>query len=330
MGRTSPSLPIRNDALPTHEPAGTESRGGDIRKAAPDRPPHEDPASMTEQTANYEVTLRPDTSWMAIELKGIWHYRDLLSLLVWRDFVSRYKQTILGPLWFIVQPLTMTLVFTVIFGKVAGLSTDGLPPVLFYLCGQLGWNYFAQNFTSNSATLVNNAGLFSKVYFPRLVVPLAALISNLFAFLIQVATFAAFFLYFKYVLNSGTFGLDWRVVFLPLLILQTAALSLGVGLLMSALTAKYRDLTHISALLIQVWMYATPVIYPLSKFPEKWQWAVALNPMTAIVESSRLMLLGTGTVHPRHIACSVALTMLFLVCGTLLFGKVEKTFVDTV
>ena len=280
--------------------------------------------------ANYEITLRPDTSWLGPELKDLWHYRDLLSLLVWRDFVARYKQTVLGPLWFIIQPLMMTLVFTIIFGRVAGLSTDGLPPVLFYLCGQLGWNYFAQNFSANSATLVNNAGLFSKVYFPRLVVPLSTLVSNLFAFLIQAATFAAFFLYYKFVLQCDTFGMGWRVVFLPLLILQTALLSLGVGLLMSALTAKYRDLSHISGLLIQVWMYATPVIYPLSKFPAKWQWVVALNPMTAIVESFRLTLLGKGTVEPRYLACSIGLTALFLAAGLLLFGKVEKTFVDTI
>jgi lipopolysaccharide transport system permease protein len=280
--------------------------------------------------ADYEITLRPDTSWLRLELKEIWHYRDLFSLLVWRDFVAKYKQTVLGPLWFIVQPLTMTLVFTIIFGRVAGLSTDGLPPMLFYLCGQLGWNYFAQTFASNSATLVGNAGLFSKVYFPRLVVPLSAVASNLFAFLIQAATFGAFFLYFKFVARAGSFGLDWRAVFLPLLILQTALLSLGVGLLMSALTAKYRDLAHASGLLIQVWMYATPVIYPLSKFPEKWKWVVALNPMTAIVESFRLTLLGTGTVEPRYLACSIALTLIFLVLGLLLFGKVERTFVDTV
>jgi len=199
--------------------------------------------------ADYELTLRPDTSWLRLELREIWHYRDLLSLLVWRDFVARFKQTILGPLWIVIQPLMMTLVFTIIFGRVARLSTDGLPPVLFYLCGQLGWNYFAQNLGANSATLVANAGLFSKVYFPRLVVPLSTLVSNLFAFLIQAASFAVFFLYFKLVLKSDAFALDWRVVFLPLLILQTALLSLGVGLLMSSLTAKYRDLAQISGLL---------------------------------------------------------------------------------
>lgn len=284
---------------------------------------------MQNETADFEITLRPNTSWLQLEIKGIWHYRDLLSLLVWRDFVAKYKQTILGPLWFVIQPLMMSLVFTVIFGKVANIPTDGLPPMLFYLCGQLGWNYFAQNFNSNSATLVNNAGLFSKVYFPRLVVPLANLVSNLLTFLIQVVTFLAFFVYFK-TTHQGQFTMNWQVVFLPLLVLQSAALSLGLGLLMSALTAKYRDLVHLSGFLIQIWMYATPVIIPLSKFPEQWRWVVALNPMTSIVESFRYMLLGTGTVEPLYMACSVAFTIVALVLGLLLFGKVEKTFVDTV
>ncbi len=285
---------------------------------------------MQNNPANFEITLRPNTSWLQLEMKGIWHYRDLLSLLVWRDFVAKYKQTILGPLWFIVQPLMNTLVFTVIFAGVAKIPTDGLPPVLFYLCGQLGWNYFAQNFNSNSATLVNNAGLFSKVYFPRLVVPLAGLVSNLLTFVIQAATFFAVFLYYKFILHNVSFQLDWRVIFLPLLVLQSAALSLGLGLFMSALTAKYRDLVHLSPLLIQIWMYATPVIIPLSKFPEQWRWVVAINPMTSIVESFRLMLLGTGTVEPLYVVCSVIFTVVILVVGLLLFGKVEKTFVDTV
>jgi lipopolysaccharide transport system permease protein len=282
------------------------------------------------RTEPFEIVLRPDAGWRSLELASLWQYRDLLSLLVWRDFVSKYKQTILGPLWFVIQPLSMTLVFTVIFGKVAGLSTDGLPPVLFYLCGQLGWNYFAQNFSSNSATFVNNAGLFAKVYFPRLVVPLAALVSNLFAFAIQLTTFVCFYLYFKYVRGAGGFAMDWQVVLLPLLVLQTAILSLGVGLVMSALTAKYRDLTHLNTLLIQVWMYATPVIYPLSEFPAEWRWVAALNPMTPIVEAFRLLLLGVGTVEPAHIVASVATTAVVTVAGLMLFGRIEKTFVDIV
>ena len=278
----------------------------------------------------FEVVLRPETGWRSLELASFWQYRDLLSLLVWRDFVSKYKQTVLGPLWFIVQPLLMTLVFTVIFGKIAGLSTDGVPPVLFYLCGQLGWNYFAQTFASNSATFVVNAALFSKVYFPRLIVPVAALVSNLFAFAIQFATFLGFFLYFRYGLDARGFSVDWSVVLLPLLVLQTALLSLGASLVMSALTAKYRDLTHVSALLLQVWMYATPVIYPLSEFPRDWQWVAAINPMTPIVEACRLLLLGVGTVEAMHMAASVATTGIVLAAGLVLFGRMEKTFVDVI
>ena len=283
-----------------------------------------------QQDTNFEIVLRPETSWLSIELKNLWHYRDLLSLLVWRDLAARYRQTILGPLWFVIQPLMMTVIFTIVFGKVAGMPTDGLPHVLFYLCGQLGWNYFAQSLSTGATTLVTNANLFSKVYFPRLVVPLSALVSNLLAFLIQLATFFAFFVYFKYVLKSGTFGLNWRVIFLPLLVLHIAALSLGVGLLLSSVTAKYRDLSQLTNVLIQVWLYATPVIYPLSKVPARWQWVAAVNPMTVIVESFRLMLLGTGTVVPQHLVYSVSLTALLLVSGLLVFGKVEKTFVDTV
>jgi lipopolysaccharide transport system permease protein len=281
-------------------------------------------------SSNYELVLRPDTSWLGLELKGIWAYRDLLWLMVWRDFSARYRQTILGPLWFFLQPLIMTLVFTVIFNGVAGLPTDGLPPLLFYLCGQLGWNYFSANFNSNSATLVNNAPLFGKVYFPRLIVPLSALVSNIFTFGIQLGTFLCFYAYFKAGGAGESFGMSWAAAFLPLLVIHTALLSLGVGLLMSALTAKYRDLTHLSTLLLQLWMYATPVIIPLSKFPQKWRWLVALNPMTAIVEASRFMLLGHGTVSLQEVACSLGLSLAILVAGVLAFGKVEKTFVDTV
>ncbi len=276
----------------------------------------------------FEITLRPESSWLNLELGSIWQYRDLLMLLVWRDFVAKYKQTILGPLWFIVQPLTMTLVFTVVFGHVAGLSTDGLPPLLFYLCGQLGWNYFAQTLGSTSSSLLANAGLFSKVYFPRLVVPLSTAISNLFALFIQLGTFAAFFVYFKFTPQAAAFGLKWQAILLPLLVLHAAVLSLAVGLLMSSATVKYRDLGHASTLIVQVWMYATPIIYPLSKVPDQWRWVAAANPMTPIVESYRYVLLGTGTVVPAYFAGSIALTAVLAVAGLLLFVRIEKTFVD--
>jgi lipopolysaccharide transport system permease protein len=286
--------------------------------------------AAVEDTRDIEIILRADRNRLSLEWRELWSYRDLFLILVWRDFAAKYKQTILGPMWFILQPILITVVFTVVFGHVGGLPTDGLPPLLFYQCGQLGWNYFATNLTSNSATFVNNAALFSKVYFPRLVVPLSTIASNLFAFLIQAFTFLSFFVYFKYVLKIGSIEMDWRVVFLPLVVLQTAALSLAFSLLFSALTAKYRDLVHLMGFLIQVWMYATPVILPLSKFPVHWQWVVALNPMTMIVESFRLMLLGTGTVRPEYVLCSLATTFVTLWVGFLLFSSVEKRFVDTV
>jgi lipopolysaccharide transport system permease protein len=287
-------------------------------------------SSKAGEGANIEILLRADTRRLNLELKEIWRYRDLLLILIWRDFSAKYKQTVLGPLWFLLQPIMMTLIFTVIFAHVAGVSTDRLPPLLFYLCGQLGWNYFAANINSNSTIFITNANLFSKVYFPRLVVPLSALVSNLFTFLIQATAFLAFYLYFKYLLKTAGFGMNWRALFLPLLILQTAILSLGFGLLFSALTAKYRDLMHVLSMLLQIWMYGTPIILPLSEFPSKWRWIVALNPMTMIVESFRLALLGTGTVLPQYVVCSVLCTIFVLVGGTILFAKVEKTIMDTV
>lgn len=281
--------------------------------------------------STYELRLRPTRGWIKIDWRGIWDYRDLLFLLVRRDFVSRYKQTVLGPLWFIIQPLVTTIVFTVLFGNIARISTDGLPPMLFYLCGMLGWNYFASNFGSTSTTLVNNAGLFGKVYFPRLIVPLSTVVSNLFAFGIQLGVLLIFWVYFKVFTGAGAlFGVRWEVMLLPLLVVQIAALSLGVGLWMAALTAKYRDFTHLAGFLIQIWMYATPVIFPLSIIPEKWRWLVILNPMTMPVEASRLMFLGQGSVEPLYMVLSIILSAVVLLSGLLIFQKIESTFVDTV
>jgi lipopolysaccharide transport system permease protein len=280
--------------------------------------------------SDFEVILRIDTNGLKFDWRELWSYRELLFIFIWRDFTAKYKQTILGPLWFIIQPLLVTVVFTVIFGRVAGLSTDGLPPLLFYQCGQLAWSYFANNVNSNSAIFVSNAALFNKVYFPRLVVPLSTLISNLFAFVIQALTFFAFLVFFKYFLREGAFRMHWGAAFLPLILVQAAALSLGIGLLCSVLTAKYRDLVHLLGFFIQVWMYATPVILPLSKFPPHWQWIVALNPMTMIVESFRLTLLGTGTVRPEYVLCSIVMTCLALAIGLLAFCKMEKTLMDMV
>jgi len=286
---------------------------------------------VTNLPADYELVIRPSRGWLHLNLGDLWRYRDLLFFLVHRDFVAKYKQTVLGPAWFILQPLLTTLVFTVIFGKVAQIPTDGLPPVLFYLAGLLGWSYFAQTFQSTSGTLVNNAGLFGKVYFPRLVVPLSAVISNLLAFALQLATFLCFWTYFKFFSTAGaSFGFSGAIVSFPLVVIQIAALSLGAGLWLTALTAKYRDFTHLSGFIIQIWMYATPVIYPLSQIPEGWRWLAVLNPMAMPVETIKYMLLGKGVVVPFYLALSVAMTVVLLLSGVLVFNKVEKTFVDTV
>ena len=286
---------------------------------------------MIQASSNYEIVIRPTRGWLQLNLGEIWQYRDLLFLLVHRDFVAKYKQTILGPAWFVLQPLLTTVVFSIVFGEIAKIPTDDLPRMLFYLAGLLGWNYFAQTFQSTSATLVANAGIFGKVYFPRLVVPLSAVISNLFAFALQLATLLAVWIYFKLFTSAGgLFGFSASIVWFPLVLLQVAALSLGVGLWLSALTAKYRDFTFLSGFIIQIWMYATPVIYPLSQIPERWRWIAVLNPMTMPVEAIRIMFLGQGTVVGAYVLLSLSITVLLLLSGILVFSKVEKTFIDTV
>lgn len=277
-----------------------------------------------------ELIIEPTSGWHRLNWRELLHYRDLLLLLVRRDFVSKYKQTILGPLWFIIQPLMTTLVFTVIFGRVAKISTDELPQMLFYLCGMLGWQYFAECIRGTSATFVVNQGIFGKVYFPRLVVPVAVVTSNLLAFAIQFATFTAFWVYFRFFTSANVVCSFWSIFFVPLLIIQQAALGLGVGLWLSSLTAKYRDFMHLTGFLTQLWMYATPVVYPLSVIPEKWRWVSVMNPMTQVVESYRLLLLGQGTVEWRYIAVGVFMTAMLLVSGVMIFSKTEKDFIDTV
>ena len=280
---------------------------------------------------NGEYIIEPNRSWFRIPWREIMQYRDLLFLLVRRDFVAQYKQTVLGPLWFVIRPVLTTLVFTVIFGKVAKIPTDGLPKMLFYLCGLLGWSYFSRCMGSTSTTFLSNRSLFGKVYFPRLVVPLSLVASNLIAFGIQLATFLCFWGYFNWFTSVGeAIRMTWFVFLLPLLLLQSAAIGLGVGLWMSAMTAKYRDFVHLSGFLTQLWMYATPVVYPFSIVPDRWKWASALNPMTGIVESFRYAFLGQGSIDVPYLALSVLTTLVVLVSGVLVFSRTERTFIDTV
>ena len=282
-------------------------------------------------SSNYELIIRQTRGWFRLDLLEVWRYRDLLFQLVHREFAAKYKQTILGPAWFVLQPLLMTVVFTVIFGRVARIPTDGLPPMLFYLTGLLCWNYFAQTFDSTAGSLVANAGLFNKVYFPRLVVPLSAVVSNLMSFALQLATLLCVWTYYKIFTTAGAgFGFSGAIIGLPLLVVQIAALSLGVGLWLCALTTKYRDFTFLTSLIIQIWMYATPVIYPLSQIPQEWRWIAAINPMAMPIETVKYMFLSQGIVVPAYLALSVGVTVLLLISGVLIFNKVEKTFVDTI
>lgn len=272
--------------------------------------------------------IRPQRGWFDIDWVELFRYRDLVFLFVRRNFVSLYKQTILGPLWFLLQPLFSTIVFTVVFGNIAQISTDGLPRMLFYMAGVVTWNYFSGCLQQTSNTFIANAGIFGKVYFPRLTVPLSLVITSLLQFLIQFGLFLAFLGYFY--LRGASLRPNAWLLFTPVLLAQMAALGLGVGIIVSSLTTRYRDLSFLIGFGVQLWMYATPVVYPLSAVPVRWQWLLALNPMTAIVETFRHGFLGGGTLRPAFLGLSAGITLLLLFVGLLLFGRAEKTFMDTV
>ncbi len=287
-------------------------------------------ASTSARTLRF--VIQPTKGLPRIDWRGLLEYRDLLALLVRRDFLSKYKQSILGPAWFVIQPLATTIVFTVVFGNVAKLPSDGMPKMLFYLCALVPWNYFATNLNATSTTFTTNMGLFGKVYFPRLIIPLSVVVSNLVIFAIQLLTFLGFFVYFKFFSAAGPLIRPTpELALVPLLLLQVAALSLGFGLLFTSLTVKYRDLAYAMTFLVQLWMYATPVVYPLSMVTNpKWRIIAALNPMTAIVESFKHAFLGVGTTDFRYTAISVGLTLVVLFLGLGFFSRAERTFVDTI
>jgi lipopolysaccharide transport system permease protein len=263
-----------------------------------------------------------------LHLVDLWRYRDLTMLFVWRDFVSQYKQTILGPLWHIIQPLFTTLLFTLIFGRVAKLPTDGLPPMLFYMAGITCWNYFSDCLNRSAGTFLANAAIFGKVYFPRLCAPLSVIISNIIKFGIQFGLFLGMMAYFW--LRGAAVHPNALVLLTPLLILIMAALGLGVGIIVSALTVRYRDLQVLVGFGVQLAMYVTPVIYPLSMVPDKYRWLVLANPMSALVETFRSAFLGGGTFDPWGLLYSGVSTAVILLVGIVLFNHVERTFMDTV
>lgn len=273
--------------------------------------------------------IKPHTSLLDLRLGDVWRYRDLVMMFVRRDFVSTYKQTILGPIWFFIQPLLTTITFIIIFGQVAKLSTDGLPQPLFYLAGTTVWSYFSQTLTAISTVFVTNAAIFGKVYFPRLTMPVSIVISNIVRFLIQFSLFLAVWLF--YLLRSGNnVQPNWLIILTPVLLILMGLLSLGLGMIFSALTTKYRDLAMLLTFGIQLLMYATPVIYPLSSIPAKYKWLILANPMSAIVETFRYAFLGSGSFSWVYLGYSAGFTAVILFIGTIIFNKVEKSFTDTV
>ena len=284
-----------------------------------------------EALKEWDLVIEPQTSLFELNLKDVWRYRDLLWLLVKRDFVSFYKQTILGPLWFFIQPLFTTIIFTFIFGNLAGLSTDGLPQPLFYMAGITAWNYFADCLTKTSTVFRDNANIFGKVYFPRLIMPLSIVVSNLVRFGVQMLLFFVMIGYYLFLNEIGSsFQPNSYILLFPVLVLLMALLGLGLGLIITALTTKYRDLAFLITFGVQLMMYATTVIYPLSASPAKYKWLIELNPMTGIIEAFRFGFLGQGEFTINTFGYSVVFTLISLVLGVIIFNKTEKTFVDTV
>lgn len=290
---------------------------------------------MTIEPANeklpdrWKVEIRPEAGWLDWSLRDLWTYRDLVRLFVRRDIVAQYKQTILGPIWLVLQPLLVTAVFTIFFGNVAGLSTAGLPKLLFYLSGQVVWGYFAAVLTATSDTFVSNAYLFGKVYFPRLVVPVSVLLSQLFQLGLRVLIFLGFCAHFYF--RGAAIHLSSALLALPLALLVMMALGLGLGILFSSMTAKYRDLRYLLAFGVQLLMFTTTTVYPLSAMTSaRYRLLVLANPMTAVIECFRQAFMGAGDFHPGYLLYSAIFAVAALGVGILSFSRIERNFMDSV
>jgi len=281
--------------------------------------------SMLIESRNY---IKPRNNAFQFHFKEVWDYRDLLILFIRREIVIVYKQTILGPLWFLIQPLLTTLMFTVVFGGIAGIATNGIPKILFYLAGITLWNYFAESLRLTSDTFKKNAPIFGKVYFPRIIMPLAIVSSNLVKFSIQFILFIGFYL--VYYFKGTTLNINFSLILIPIYVLITTGLGLGFGLIISALTTKYRDLTFLVQFGVQLWMYATPIIYPLSSIEGKYKIFFLLNPMTGIIEAFKYGFFNTGSFSINYIAYSFGFMIFTLLLGIIIFNKVERNFMDTV
>ncbi|WP_288735336.1 ABC transporter permease [uncultured Phocaeicola sp.] len=276
----------------------------------------------------WDIEIKPKKKLLDVDIKGIWKYRDLYRMYVKRDIVTVYKQTILGPLWFLIQPIFTTIMYMFVFGGLAGISTDGAPQPLFYMSGILLWNYFNSAFMVSSNVFTTNASVFGKVYFPRLVVPLSGITSNLIKFGIQLVLFILMYLY--YWAQGADLHINWTLVLFPFLVFLIAFHAMSWGLIISALTTKYRDLTQLVTFGIQLFMYATPVIYPLSAAPEKYRDLISLNPLTPIFEAFKYSCMGCGSLDWGGLLYSTVFMCITLFLSVVIFSRVERNFMDTV
>ena len=275
------------------------------------------------------TVISPHHKLWSVDFREIWRYRDLIELFVKRNIVVQYKQTILGPLWYIIQPLLTVVMNMVVFGGIAGMSTDGVPQALFYMAGNVCWFYFADCLNQTSSTFTANQAMFGKVYFPRLVVPIATVLSNLLRFSIQVALFVAFYLYFFF--SGSDIHLTWAVLLVPVFVVMLAGLGLGFGILVSSMTTKYRDLSILFTFIVQLWMYGTPIVYPISMVTnETLRTLIMANPMTAVIEAFKYATLGQGYFSWFALGYSFTFMCVLLVLGIVVFNKVQRSFMDTV
>ena len=285
----------------------------------------------------WDLVIKPKDKLLSVDFKELWHYRDLCGLFVKRNIITQYKQTILGPLWFVVQPALTVIMYMIVFGGIAGIPTDGVPRPLFYLAGTCMWNYFAECLTKTSNTFVDNAGIFGKVYFPRLVMPIANVTSNLLRFAIQFGFFVVIYVIYAIFDPTCSAHLNWYALLFPILVVMMAGLSLGFGTIISSMTTKYRDLQVLFSFIVQLWMYATPIVYPLSQTKSMFSLGIpvhklmCLNPVTPIIEAFKYGFLGCGDfVGWRWLVYSFVFMVVLLALGIVIFNKVQKSFMDTV
>jgi lipopolysaccharide transport system permease protein len=283
---------------------------------------------LTQTSQKWTEVIKPKSHLLDLRLKELWQYKDLVIMFVRRDFVTNYKQTVLGPLWFVLQPLLTTLTFMFVFGRMARISTDGLPMIIFYLAGITIWNYFSETLNRTAGVFRDNAAIFGKVYFPRLTMPFSIVISSLVRFFIQFALFLIAWAYYYF--QTDKIHPNLYILLTPVLVVLMGLMGLGAGMIISSLTTKYKDLIFLLAFGVQLLMYATPVIYPINSIPEEYRWIILLNPVTPIVETFRYAYLGSGLFSWYNLGYTALVTLVLLIVGTIVFNRVEKNFTDTV